>query len=258
MTGVEPMDKLQWKAKIGLVVVSSSTVAETRYPRVAPPDVGFFTSRMLLRPGGDIEALVEMEVGAGHAVEELASAHVDSIAYCCTVSGALRGPEKDAEFCREMEHQWGVSTTSTMLACTEALKHMGMKNVVVTSPYPDSHHVAEEAYLEASGIHPLVMKGMGLHGGQSYGAVTPEEVYDFSLEAWQPYSDEADGLFVSCMNLDAMPAIEALEEAIGKPVVTSHSATLWRAMSLAGYEEPVTGYGRLLAQPREVGARLGS
>jgi maleate isomerase len=258
MTGVEPMDKLQWKAKIGLIVVSSSTVAETRYPRVAPPDVGFFTSRMMLRPGGDIEALVEMEAGAGRAVEELASAHVDSIAYCCTVSGALRGPEKDAEFCREMEEQCGVSTTSTMLACTEALKHMGMKKVVVTSPYPDSHHVAEEAYLEASGIHPLVMKGMGLQGGQSYGAVTPEEVYDFSLEAWQPYSDEADGLFVSCMNLDAMPAIEALEEAIGKPVVTSHSATLWRAMSLAGYEEPVTGYGRLLAQPREVGARLGS
>ena len=28
------MDKLQWKAKIGLIVVSSSTVAESRYPRV--------------------------------------------------------------------------------------------------------------------------------------------------------------------------------------------------------------------------------
>ena len=122
---VKSMDKLQWKAKIGLIVVSSSTVAETRYPRVAPPDVGFFTSRMLLRPGGEIEALVEMEANADRAVEELASAHVDSIAYCCTVSGALRGPEKDAEFCREMEEQWGVSTTSTMLACTEALESHG-------------------------------------------------------------------------------------------------------------------------------------
>ena len=141
---------------------------------------------------------------------------VDSIAYCCTVSGALRGPQKDAEFCQEMQQQWGIGTTSTMLACTEALHHMGMTRVVVTSPYPDSHHVAEQAYLEASGIQPLVMKGMGLHGGQAYGAVTPEEVYDFSLRAWEPYCDDADGLFVSCMNLDAMPAIEALEEAIGK------------------------------------------
>ena len=254
----ELMDRLQWKAKIGLVVVSSSTVAETRYPRVAPPDVGFFTSRMLLRPGSEIDALVEMEASSGRAVEELASAHVDSIAYCCTVSGALRGPEKDADFCREMEDQYGVATTSTMLACTEALRHMGMTRVVVTSPYPDSHHVAEQAYLEASGIQPLVMRGMGLHGGQAYGAVTPEEVYNFSLEAWEPYADEADGLFVSCMNLDAMPAIEALEEATGKPVVTSHSATLWRALSLAGYEEPLSGYGRLLAQRRGAATRVGS
>ena len=247
------MDRLQWKAKIGLIVVSSSTVAETRYPRVGSPDIGFFTSRMLLRPGGELEALVEMESSAGRAVEELASAHVDSIAYCCTVSGALRGPQKDAEFCQEMQQEWGIGTTSTMLACTEALHHMGMTRVVVTSPYPDSHHVAEQAYLEASGIQPLVMKGMGLHGGQAYGAVTPEEVYDFSLRAWEPYCDDADGLFVSCMNLDAMPAIEALEEAIGKPVVTSHSATLWRALALAGYEEPLVGYGRMLAERREVG-----
>ena len=98
------------------------------------------------------------------------------------------------------------------------------------------------------------MKGMGLHGGQAYGAVTPQHVYDFSLAAWELYGDEADGLFVSCMNLDAMPAIKALEEATRKPVATSHSATLWRALSPAGYEEPLEGYGRLLAQRREVGA----
>jgi hypothetical protein len=46
------MDQLAWKAKIGLVVVSSSTVCEGRYPRVAPRHVGFFTSRLLLGGGG--------------------------------------------------------------------------------------------------------------------------------------------------------------------------------------------------------------
>ena len=45
------MDHLTWKAKIGLVVVSSSTVCEGRYRRVAPSDVGLFPSRMLLRQG---------------------------------------------------------------------------------------------------------------------------------------------------------------------------------------------------------------
>ena len=54
------------------------------------------------------------------------------------------------------------------------------------------------------------------------------------------------------MNFDAMAAAQALEDAIGKPVVTSHSATLWRALALAGVAEPVHGYGRLLAEPRVV------
>jgi len=84
------MDQLAWKAKIGLVVVSSSTVCEGRYPRVAPRDVGFFTSRMLLR-GGGLAGLEAMEGNAARAMEELASVPVDAIAYCCTVSGALRG-----------------------------------------------------------------------------------------------------------------------------------------------------------------------
>jgi maleate isomerase len=52
------------------------------------------------------------------------------------------------------------------------------------------------------------------------------------------------------MNFDAMPVVQALEDRIGKPVVTSHSATLWRALALAGVETPISGHGRLLAQPR--------
>jgi hypothetical protein len=40
--------------------------------------------------GGGLEALAAMEGNAARAIEELASVPVDAIAYCCTVSGALR------------------------------------------------------------------------------------------------------------------------------------------------------------------------
>ena len=53
------------------------------------------------------------------------------------------------------------------------------------------------------------------------------------------------------MNFDAMAAAQALEDVIGKPVVTSHTATLWRALALADIQQPVHGYGRLLAELRE-------
>jgi maleate isomerase len=239
------MDRLAWKAKIGLVVVSSSTVCEGRYPRVAPPDVGFFTSRMLLT-GGGLAAIEAMEASAIRAMEELASVPVDVMAYCCTVSGALRGIEGDRAFCQDMAERWHVPVTSTMLAVTEALRHLELRRVVVTSPYEDSHHEAERVYLEQAGIEAIAMHGMGLVNGPDFAKVTPEEIFRFSLDRWD---DSADGLFISCMNFDAMPTVQALEDRIGKPVVTSHSATLWRALGLAGIETPIHGYGRLLAQP---------
>ncbi len=244
------LEELSPKAKIGLVVVSASTVSELRYPR-AVPGVGFFASRVML--GGDhgLEALLEMESNSSRAVQELASAGMDSIAYCCTVSGAQRGLAKDREFCADMERQWGSPTTSTMLAAAEALQHLGIRRVALTSPYPHSYHEAESRYLAEAGIETVAASGMGLQTAAEFAAVPPAEIYRFALEAWQDSGGNADGLFISCMNFDAMATAQALEDSIGKPVVTSHSATLWRALALAGIDEPVHGYGRLLAEPRD-------
>jgi len=137
-----------------------------------------------------------------------------------------------------------------MLAVAEALQHLGLKKIVVTSPYPDSHHVAERAYLQEAGIEPLIMKGMGLETADGFAAVSPQEIFDFAMDAWEEFADEADGLFISCMNHDGMAAAQALEDEIGRPVVTSHTATLWSALSQAGETDPLPGYGRLLAEPR--------
>jgi maleate cis-trans isomerase len=43
--------------------------------------------------------------------------------------------------------------------------------------------------------------------------------------------------------------IERLERDLGKPVVTSQQAALWRALRLAGLADPVPGFGRLLREP---------
>jgi maleate cis-trans isomerase len=117
--------------------------------------------------------------------------------------------------------------------------------VVVTSPYPDSHHEAERVYLAEAGVEAIAMHGLGLATGQAFAAVTPAAIAQFALEVWD---EAADGLFISCMNFDALPAVQGLEERLGKPVVTSHAATLWRVLALAGINTPIVGYGRLLAQ----------
>src|SRR5438093_389744 len=40
--------------------------------------------------------------------------------------------------------------------------------------------------------------------------------------------------------------LDLLEHDLGKPVISSNQASLWRALRLAGVREPVAGFGRLL------------
>jgi len=42
--------------------------------------------------------------------------------------------------------------------------------------------------------------------------------------------------------------VAALEQTIGKPVITSTQATLWHALRLAGIKDLLPGYGRLLQE----------
>jgi maleate isomerase len=42
--------------------------------------------------------------------------------------------------------------------------------------------------------------------------------------------------------------IEALERAHGKPVITCNAALYWQALRALGVADPITGFGRLLAE----------
>jgi len=60
---------------------------------------------------------------------------------------------------------------------------------------------------------------------------------------------EAEAVLISGTGLPTLGIIDRLERDLGKPVVTSQQASLWRALRLIGIADPVTGYGRLLREP---------
>ena len=57
----------------------------------------------------------------------------------------------------------------------------------------------------------------------------------------------AEALLISGTGLPTVGIVERLEKDLGKPVVTSQTATLWFALRALGIKDPVRGYGRLLA-----------
>ncbi len=51
---------------------------------------------------------------------------------------------------------------------------------------------------------------------------------------------------MTCLNTRSHTVIARLEDALGKPVISSTQATLWHALRLAGIDDRIAGFGRLM------------
>ena len=237
-------DRFGWRAKVGLILPSLQTVTEPLYYRIAPRGVAFFTSRVLIR-GNVLTSHTEMEKDAFRAGEELAAAQVDCVTYCCAGSGVLQGIDGDRKFCLQMERETGIPTISALSAMIDGLETMGLKNLVLVSPYKDEMPHAEEKLLQENGFRVIKSRSMAIESGLEFALVSPGEIYRFCRKTWD---ERADGLVISCMNFNAMPCIGPLEKDLGKPVISSHSATLRKILKVVKVHEPIPEFGRLLAE----------
>ena len=69
-----------------------------------------------------------------------------------------------------------------------------------------------------------------------------------SITRWRWTGRKAEALLICCTDFNTVDAIEPLEETLGKPVVTSNTATLWASLRTLGIEDRIEGCGRLLRE----------
>lgn len=233
-----------WRARVGLLVPSPNWVVEAWFNNVAPEGVAFHVSRMTL---GEISphAVDDMINEGLRAVREVASAKVDLVAECCTVSTLIKGREFEEKMIKDFEREaGGIPVTTATTSIIKACEQLNMKRIVIAHPYPEEFDKWEIRYFTECGIEVLGSKGMGIVDVIELAKPSPEEIYHFAKSAWIP---EADGLFISCLNFRAQATIQALENDLMKPVVTSAQATLWNILRTVGVNEKISGFGRLMS-----------
>ena len=103
----------------------------------------------------------------------------------------------------------------------------------------------EVEFLAAKGFDVLRAEGLSLKSDAEMNRVTPAWLARFAGEIDSP---DADALFLSCGALRVLPVIDAIEAAIAKPVVFSNQANFWHCLRLAGIEDRIEGFGRLLRE----------
>ena len=140
-------------------------------------------------------------------------------------------------------------------ACIDGMQRLGMSRVVLLSPFKDLDSEALASYVANAGIEVVAWDSIlnhvvGATGNFSYDISTLplSTVYTAARDLYRANADRADGVWITGAAMPTVGIVEAIENDIGAPVVSSMQAMAWVGMRLAGLEERLTGFGRLVSE----------
>jgi maleate cis-trans isomerase len=232
------------RARIGLIIPSVNRMTEPQFNRFAPAGLGVHVARGRVA-GGPPRTVAELTDEIAHAAGTLADANPDLIVFHCTHTSMKEGADGEARIINLIRETTGIEAVSTSSLVNEALQALGVKKVLVLSPYQSNADII--AYLAAAGFTVVKDVALACATPAEFEAVTPQRWYELAVENDSP---EIEGVFLSCTNTTQIEAVEAIERALGKPVVNSNQAVLWGCLSRLkqafGEDWSIPGLGRLL------------
>jgi maleate isomerase len=238
------------RARIGVLVPAGNPTVEPEFYRMAPAGVTIHFARLESGTGapGAPEAMKERTLGyldaLPVAIRNLAHVRPAVIVLAHTAVSYLNGALGEAALAARLRDLTGTVATTAAGAVTAGLRQLGVKRLALATPYPESISAAGHAFWEAAGFE--VVGYHRLHDVTNIYEETEERAYMLGRAADVAV---AEAVMISGTGLPTAGIIERLELDLGKPVVTSQQASLWRALRLAGIADPVSGYGRLLREP---------
>jgi maleate isomerase len=225
---------------VGLIIPSGNRLTEPQFNRYMPAEVGVHVARLRMT-GKFRKPFDELKKYLAEAAEALSDTKPSLIVFHCTANAMENGLAHEAAIVETIEKASGCPTISTAQAITRAFDRVGIKKLVLVSPYVKATNEQEIKYLSEAGYTVLHERGLGLES-DAYASVTPEEWKKVVKENARA---DADGYFLSCTNTRMIEAIEDLENDLGKPVVNSNQATIWACLKKLGLKSSVPGLGRL-------------
>lgn len=231
--------------RIGVLIPPANFVCETEYPYAVPKDISFHFNR-LQRPESTLsaESLVAMKTSAADAARGLAYAGVSAIAYACTSASFLPGAGSHDSVAASLQAALSIPAVTTSTAVLEALARLGSQRPFVVTPYPT--HIAEHTneFLRANHIDPVASFTFNCADSSGIASVSASAIANV-IRRETGGRDGIDAVLISCTNLRSLGYLEALENELGIPVVSSNSATVWAAVRLLDADLPLPALGRL-------------
>lgn len=232
---------LGWRAKVGVVLPTNNTILEPEFWGMLPDGVTSHAAR-IMATGTDAESIETMERHSERAIGELAAGGMDAIAYGCLSTSLVKGPGWSERFESWVVEHTGIPATTAAMATIEALKAHGVRKVAIASPYPEKFGALLADFFPAYGIEVVANRSLGISDPMEVGKIPPGTVYRLAREVDTP---KADAVCIVATDLETVSVIESLESDLGKPVVTTNQALVWKTLELAGVDGALSHFGSL-------------
>jgi maleate isomerase len=222
--------------RIGLVVPPGNVAMERELNHYLPDGVVMNTNR-LSRPTPAVtkESLLAMIDSVDQAVTDLSFCFPkpEIIIYGCTSGSFVSGPGKEAELAGRITKHVGIRAVTTSSAILMGLEAVGARRVFLLTPYIEDVTAHEIALLEHYGYVLGGVDSFNCDDTRDIAKISTAQVKERMLRHKEAVKT-CDAVLISCTQLLTMDAIDAMEKALGKPVVTSNQCSLWAALKLIG------------------------
>ncbi|MFP3552184.1 Asp/Glu racemase [Paraburkholderia sp. SIMBA_049] len=243
--------------RIGQIVPSSNTTMETEIPAMLtsryelfPEERFTFHSARMRMMHVTPEELKKMDVDSDRCALELSDARCDVLAYACLVAIMCQGAgyhrTSESRLKKTVESN-GAPTpiVSSAGALVEGVKTMGFKRVAIITPYmkPLTQQVVD--YIQSEDIEVTDSISLEVSDNLAVGRLDPLNLIG---HADRLDISNADAVVLSaCVQMPSLPAIQAVEDRLGKPVLSAATSTVYRILKTLGLNPHVPNAGYLLS-----------
>ena len=227
-------------ARIGVLTPAFDPVPESEAWAMAPMGVSIHAARVP-RDRREDPGLFASAVDT--AVELLAAVKPNSIIYAFTSSSYALGVGGDEVLRTRLERvAGGIPLILAAAAASAALRAVSARRVAIVHPpwFSEETNDKGKAYFQAQGF--AVVSCARLLPLRDFQEVSPAEVHRWVAGA---VPKEADAVLIAGNGLRAIGVIDALEETLGRPVLTANQVTFWAALKRIDRPPQVREFGRL-------------
>lgn len=244
------LDKRPLAARIGLIVLATDHTTEADFRRMVALDrVGVYVTRIPYANPTTPENLRRMQPSLTEAARLiLPDEKLDAICYSCTSASVVIG---DAEIEAAIRiAKPGAAVVTPPAAAMSGLRALGARRISVLTPYTVETSRPMAAYFAGRGFDIASFTCLGFDDDREMARIAPAAIVAAAREAIAP---EAEALFISCTALRAASVVAEIEQAIGRPVVTSNQATAWQCLRIVSDKTHHPEWGRLFTLPFAAG-----